>query len=941
MKVKVLLISIFSLCISSFGQVITWQPTFPADQDSVIVTFDAAQGSKGLKGYTGDVYAHTGVITNKSTSATDWKYVKTNWGQNTAETKLERIGTDLYRFKIKPSIRSFYVVPSGETIKEVAFVFRSSDSPYKEGKTETGGDIFLPVFQEGLNLTILTPESFPFFPALNDTIEIKAVAANASTINLTLNDQIISSVTNDTLVYNFVADSYGKKRMNVTAMASDGQTKSDSFYFMVNYPENIQSLPTGIIDGINYTADNSATLSLNAPNKSFVYVIGDFNNWEVDSSYRMIITPDHSHYWLELKNLVPSQEYAFQYFVDGELKIQEPYSEKILDPWNDQYIPGSTYPNLKNYPAGKTSGIVGVLQTAQNQYNWQITDFTKPKNTDLVIFETLLRDFVSTHDYKTLKDTLSYFKNLGINAIELMPVMEFEGNESWGYNSMMHCALDKYYGTKNDLKAFIDECHANGIAVILDIVLNHSYGLNPLVRLYWNSTLSRPASNNPWFNQVSPNTSYSWGYDFNHQSSATQYYVDRVTSYWLTEYKADGFRFDFTKGFTNIGGDGSARDNSRIAILKRMADKIWDVDSTAYVILEHFADNSEEKELAAYGMMLWGNSNYNYNEAAMGYNDGSKSDFSWSSYKARGWAKPHLVSYMESHDEERIMYKNILYGNSNAAYSIKDTGQALNRMKLVNAFFLSIPGPKMIWQFGELGYDYSIDYNGRVGNKPIRWDYLDDERRLKLYKVIKAMTKLRGYDAFESSNYTTSFTGVTKRINITDPSMNVTVIGNFDVFERSIIPYFQNTGTWYDYFSGTSLEVVNTQEAITLAPGEFRIYTTAQLPVPELDILNDVDENISEVNEFVLHQNYPNPFNPATKIQFSIPYVETPYMTSLHVTLKVYDILGREVATLVNESKAPGNYEVNFHAESLPSGIYFYRLKAGDRSLTKKMTLMK
>ncbi|RJP72284.1 MAG: T9SS C-terminal target domain-containing protein [Ignavibacteriales bacterium] len=946
MKVKVLLFSLLSLCVNSFSQVITWQPTFPTDNDSLIVLFDAAQGSKGLQGYTGDVYAHTGVITSKSTSSTDWKYVKTNWGQNTAETKLERIGTDLYRFKIKPSIRSFYNVPSGETIKQVAFVFRSANSPYKEGKTETGGDIFLPVYAAGLNLSILSPSSVPFFSTLNDTIEIKAVASNAASITLSVNGQNISTVANDTLSYNLIADSYGKKRIRLTALSNDGQTKSDSFYFMVNYPESVQNLPAGIIDGINYTSSTTATLSLNAPNKSFIYVIGDFNNWEVDSAYRMNITPDHSHYWLELKNLTPAQEYAFQYFVDGELTIQDPYSEKILDPWNDQYIPGSTYPNLKNYPAGKTSGIVGVLQTAQSGYNWQITNFTKPHNTDLVIYEMLLRDFVTTHDYKTLKDTLSYFKNLGVNAIELMPVMEFEGNESWGYNPMMHFALDKYYGTKNDFKAFIDECHANGIAVILDVVLNHSYGLNPLVRLYWNSALSRPAANNPWFNQVSPNTAYSWGYDFNHQSTATQYYVDRVTSYWLTEYNVDGFRFDFTKGFTNVGGDGSARDNSRIAILKRMADKIWEVDSAAYVILEHFADNSEEKELAAYGMMLWGNSNYNYNEASMGYNDNSKSDFSWSSYKARGWAKPHLVSYMESHDEERLMYKNLQYGNSNAAYNIKDTSQALNRMKLVNAFFLAIPGPKMIWQFGELGYDYSIDYNGRVGNKPIRWDYRDDAKRMKLYKVIKAMLKLREYDAFESSNFTTFFNGATKRISITDPSMNVTVIGNFDVVERSMIPYFQNTGTWYDYFTGASLEVTNTQDAVTLQPGEFHIYTTTQLPVPETDILNDVDGNISEVKDFALYQNYPNPFNPATIIKFSVPDVETRHSAAggsslQQVILRVYDILGRVVTTLVNEAKAPGNYEVNFDGSNLSSGIYFYQLRAGSFNEVRKMILMK
>jgi len=119
----------------------------------------------------------------------------------------------------------------------------------------------------------------------------------------------------------------------------------------------------------------------------------------------------------------------------------------------------------------------------------------------------------------------------------------------------------------------------------------------------------------------------------------------------------------------------------------------------------HFADDSEEQVLANYGMLLWGNSNYNYNEATMGYHENGKSDFSWGYYGKRSWSQPHLVTYMESHDEERLMFKNLQYGNGAGAYSVKDPATALNRIKLAGAFFLTLPGPKMLWQFGELGYD--------------------------------------------------------------------------------------------------------------------------------------------------------------------------------------------------------------------------------------------
>lgn len=136
-------------------------------------------------------------------------------------------------------------------------------------------------------------------------------------------------------------------------------------------------------------------------------------------------------------------------------------------------------------------------------------------------------------------------------------------------------------------------------------------------------------------------------------------------------------------------------------------------------------------------MMTWGNNNYNYNEATMGYV--STSNFSNISYKAHTFTKPYSVGYMESHDEERLMYRNLQYGNksSDGSYNIKNKLEALQRIKLAAAFFFTVPGPKIIWQFGELGYDFSIDFNGRVGNKPIKWDYYSDPPRNKLYKVFR------------------------------------------------------------------------------------------------------------------------------------------------------------------------------------------------------------
>ncbi len=593
-----------------------------------------------------------------------------------------------------------------------------------------------------------------------------------------------------------------------------------------------QKRPSGIRDGINYSSDQTkVTLSLLAPGKEQVYVIGDFNNWQTSDEYLM--KKDGEHFWLTISNLSPQQEYVFQYLIDGNVRVGDPYCEKISDPWDDQYIPESVYPGLIDYPAGKTEGRASVLQTGQTAYDWQTTSYTIPEKEDLVIYELLIRDFTDEGTYQAVRGKLDYLQELGVNAIEFMPFSEFEGNSSWGYNPCYYFAPDKAYGTEEDLKELIDACHQRGMIVIQDMVLNHAYGTNPMVMMYWDQSSSRPAADNPWFNQTSPNTSYSWGYDFNHESSYTKQFVDSVTTYWMTEYKVDGFRFDFTKGFTNTPGDGSGYDASRIAILKRIADHVWKVNPEAMVILEHFADNAEEKELTAYqdGMLIWGNANYNFNEATMGYHENGKSDFSWASGQTRGFSKPGLVAYMESHDEERLMYKNLTWGASQGSYSVKNLSTALSRNALAAAFFFTLTGPKMIWQFGELGYDISIDENGRTGEKPVKWNYFDEASRKKLFDVYAAMIRLRDqFPVFTSGTETLHLSGELKSIQLALGDHHITLIGNFGLTQQTMTVPFQHTGVWYEFFSGGTLTAGSSPVTVTLGPGEYRLYSDQELP---------------------------------------------------------------------------------------------------------------
>jgi pullulanase/glycogen debranching enzyme len=875
--------------------------------------FDSSKEPR-LGYFTSDLYAHTGVsIEGKG----DWQHVIESWGNNTTQPKLTNKGNGIYELVINPSINSYYSVSPNEIVKKMSFVFRSSDG------TKQTNNLFIDVFAEELQISITAPVRINVFEK-NQTIQFSASSTQSSDLKLFLNNQQIALQTGTSIAQSLLVPEAGNYWLKATATQNTSVAR-DSVYVCIRENTVNENRPVNIQPGINYTDDQSATLLLYAPLKKNIFVTGDFNNWLPDNNYQM--KKDGDYYWLKIENLTPQKEYTFQYLIDGNLKVADPYSDKISDP-DDKYISSSTYPNLLPYPEGKASDRASVLQTAQTPFVWNTTTYSIPEANKLSIYELLIRDFTEEGTYKGVQAKLDYLKRLGINTIELMPFSEFEGNSSWGYNPNFLFAPDKAYGTKNDLKSLIDECHKQGFIVIQDIVLNHSFNSNPMVKMYWNNTLYRPAADNPWFNEVSPNTKYFWGSDYNHESQATKDFVDRVTKYWLEEYKIDGFRFDFTKGFTNTPGDGGGYDASRIKILERMADKIWEANSKAFVILEHFAANTEEQQLAAYGngMLIWGNANYNFCEAAMGYNTGGNSDFNWASYQKRGFSKPGLVAYMESHDEERQMFKTITYGNSFGAYSTKDFDTALDRSKLATAFFMSLTGPKMIWQFGELGYDFSINQckDGSISDacrtnpKSVLWDYLDDPKRQKLFDVYSAMLRLRAqFDVFTKGKETLSVNGATKTIQLSDNAHNITLVGNFDVTSRQLTVNFQHTGTWYEFFGGANLNVTSTAATFTLTPGEYRLYSDIELPAFK-DLATTVTEDFSVPSL----QIYPNPVSGNLHIDASEQIQK----------LELYTVDGK----LLYQS-SPNTNRANIDFTHSDKGIFILRIFAVNQLFTKKI----
>ncbi|HEY1024984.1 MAG TPA: alpha-amylase family glycosyl hydrolase [Sphingobacteriaceae bacterium] len=822
---------------------VTYAPDFPSADEKLTITFDPSKGNKGLANFSGDVYIYTGVITDKSTSGSDWKYVRSSsFNTPDAAAKMTATGSGKYQISFTP--RSFYNVPSGEKILKLVMLFKNADGS-EVSRNADNSDIFLTIYDTGkLNVRFNSPEFEPLFdprPAVQiqmvgEELMVSAVSSGTANLTLSLNGTSFASASSTTVSGKAKITSVGNQVIRVTA--SDGSSISEaSFSFPIHGTVQTADLPAGAKDGVTFFNNGkSAIFNLYAPNKQHVYVVGDFNDWQPDAKYFMKRTPDGNRWWVQIDDLDPQKEYAYQYLVDGQIRVADPYTEKVLDPDHDKFISSATYPDLKPYPTGKATGIVSVMSANDAAYAWKTTTFTRPDKKNLVIYELHLRDFVAEHNYAALKGKLDYLSVLGVNAIELMPVQEFEGNSSWGYNPSFYFAPDKYYGTKHALKNFIDECHQRGIAVIMDMVLNHSYGQSPMVQMYFDQAAGKPASDNPWFNQ-DPTHPFNVGYDFNHEKPATKTFVKNVLEFWIKQYKVDGFRFDLSKGFTqkNSGTSDeataawSAYDASRIAIWKEYNSFIKSLDPNFYVILEHFAADDEEKELSAQGMMLWNNLNHNANEGTMGYLQGS--DLSRAFYSSHGINEAHnLVTYMESHDEERLMYKNLQFGNTSATYSTKELAVALKRQELAAAFFLTAPGPKMIWQFGELGYDVSINHNGRTGEKPIRWEYRENPQRKALYEVYSKLIRLKKNNpVFTSPDFQYNLSGGVKHIKLMSGTANVVVVGNFDVTAQTANINFPTSGTWTDQLTGQTVKVTGGVYSSTLAPGEYHVYSDVPL----------------------------------------------------------------------------------------------------------------
>lgn len=745
----VMLLGIFGLK----AQVVTTEPAvLQESSQNIVIYYHADQGNKGLINQPSSqpIYAHTGVITNKSTSASDWKHAPT-WLDNAAKYKLSYVSANLWKLEIG-NIRDYYgITDSSEKVRQLAFVFRNADGS-RQGKTASGGDIFVDVVDQGLQVTLTSSLEGTLVTAGHENVSFTASCTQPATLTIDVNGTPVATQQNATKLscqYNFTTPG----EFTVTATATVNElTVTDRMVLTVPKSSPQQNYPGGTPKmGAVRQSDGSVLFCIAAPLKSSAIIVGSWNDYAVRDANTMYYQDynGNRYFWIKVEGLNATDSYPYYYLVDGKA-VGDPYAKLILDPNNDKYIPASVYPNLIPYPTDKIGADnvpLAVYKENINAYDWRVTNFRGAPKTRLNIYELLVRDFTGTEGkadgngtINAAKAKIPYLKALGINAIELLPINEFNGNISWGYNPNFYFAPDKAYGTPDNYKAFIDECHTQGIAVILDMVFNQTDYMHPWYQLY-------SPGQNPFYNADAPHA-YSVLNDWNQGNPLVQQQFEDCLRYWLTEYKVDGFRFDLVKGLgdnDSYANNGDAATNaynaSRIARMKRLHQVMNEVNPDAYFINENLATSQEENEMAEDGELNWANLNHQGGQYAIGMQSNSGLERFYAPSDQRLWGS--TVSYLESHDEQRLAYLQ----NQNGMSGVKgNLTTSMHRLGSAAAQMILSPGSHMIWQFSELGnFDNTKNANGGNNTDPktVRWNLFDNATRHGLYDSYAQLNGIR------------------------------------------------------------------------------------------------------------------------------------------------------------------------------------------------------
>ena len=269
-----------------------------------------------------------------------------------------------------------------------------------------------------------------------------------------------------------------------------------------------------------------------APNATSIHVFGTFNNWVTNNLPMVKETPASNGVWsLDVPAARPG--HGYKYSINNQIRRRDPRARQVIH-----------------------SGEAPAIIYDANAYQWNTPEFLPPSRDQLVIYEMHIGTFGGTFTGAAAR--LDHVAALGANAVQLMPVAEFAGDHSWGYNPSDPYAVESTYGGPDGLKAFVDACHERGLAVLLDVVHNH-YGPDDLGNSLWAFDGWPGASGSGiYFFQDAARSQTKWGPRPDYSRPEVRKYISDNIRMWIDEYRVDGFRWDatlfmrFTTNFTTI-----------------------------------------------------------------------------------------------------------------------------------------------------------------------------------------------------------------------------------------------------------------------------------------------------------------------------------------------------------------------------------------------------
>lgn len=550
--------------------------------------------------------------------------------------------------------------------------------------------------------------------------------------------------------------------------------------------------------------------SLFAPYNEFVALIGSWNQWQPIDMKK----GDDGWWRVDVPLKDGEHQYKFQvksksYFAEGKiLSVADPYSTRVTRDSDENSII-----------------VIKDGKRVVTTYQWKHDQVPLPQNPQLVIYEMHIGDFCggpgdvkegTPGTFEEAAAKLDYLSSLGVNAVELMPITEYPGDQSWGYNPRILFGVENNYGTPDDLCAFVDECHARGIRVILDKVLNHAEMESPLTKIDYTY----------WYHRENPDAPHlQWGPKYNfgfHDEKlnvwpARQYVRDSLL-FWLEHFHVDGIRFDATAVINNyeilgwlhhevfsfLGGI-----KPFITIAEHVPQDPTVAGSDGPLDAAWHETFSKQIMATIVGREQDGRQPYNLDAI-----------ISTLDPRLEGFESPlNVINYIDNHDQNRIMWQ---LGQAN----IFDDA-AFRRIKMGASILLTAPGIPMIW----MGQEFGESDRKTIERQPIDWSLLQNHSNTDLRNTYaglihlrKTMPALHG-DSFEviCANPERSFFAY-KRWNA-EGNVVVVVVNLHDSYLGQVeIASWPEDGVWHEYTDDYDIEVQGGILRDSLAESEVKIY---------------------------------------------------------------------------------------------------------------------